>query len=122
MDRIALRGIAARGRHGANPGERDVEQTLSVDVEFNLDLRVAERSDRLEETVDYAQIHASITRIVASNSYCLLERLAGHILDDMFADRRIVCAQLTIGKPNLLDGATPSVTLVRDNPNYRAFL
>ncbi|MDQ2865719.1 MAG: dihydroneopterin aldolase [Candidatus Eremiobacteraeota bacterium] len=120
MDRIALRGIAASGRHGANPGERDAEQRFDLDVEFDIDLRAAEHSDALSDTVDYAELHRRLVAIVAETSYELLERLAGELLQELFADERIASARLTIGKPHILNGATPSVTLVRDNPAYRS--
>lgn len=119
MDRIALRRIVARGRHGANPGERDSEQSFELDVEIDADLRDAERSDRLEDTIDYARIHGRVIAIVARTSFALLERLGGEIVRDLFSDARIARARVTIGKPQLLDGATPSVTLVRDNPAHR---
>jgi hypothetical protein len=44
-----------------------------------------------------------------------MERVASVILDELFRDPRIVRAQLSISKPDLLDGATPTVHLVREN-------
>lgn len=119
MDRIGLRGIRAYGRHGANPGERDRAQPLDVELVFEIDLRAAQMNDDLGATVSYADVHARIVRLVGEESCMLLERLAGVLLDDLFSDARIARAELTIAKPALLDGATPSVTLVRDNPRYQ---
>lgn len=119
MDRIALRALRAHGRHGANPGERDSAQPFDVDLEFEIDLRDAQASDALDDTVNYAEVHRHLVEIVERESYVLLERLAGRMLDDLFRDARIASATLTIGKPGLLDGATPSVTLVRKNPRHR---
>ena len=120
MDRIALRALRAHGRHGANPGERDSAQPFDVDLEFEIDLRAAQASDALDDTVNYADVHRRLVEIVERESYVLLERLAGRMLDELFSDPRIASAALTIGKPGLLDGATPSVTLVRKNPRYSA--
>ena len=66
------------------------------------------------------RLHERITGIVQSTSFALLERLAGEVLRAIFTDARVARAQVEIGKPALLDGATPSVRLVRDNPAYRA--
>ncbi|MEO9170349.1 MAG: dihydroneopterin aldolase [Candidatus Baltobacteraceae bacterium] len=121
MDRVALRGIVVTGRHGANPGERDVEQSFNIDLDLDVDLSAAAQSDRLEDTVDYAGIHRCVVTVVGKTSFRLIERLAVAVLGELFSDARIVRAELKIGKPQLLDGATPSVTLVRDNPNYRAY-
>jgi 7,8-dihydroneopterin aldolase/epimerase/oxygenase len=116
MDRITLRGIRAMGRHGANPGERDREQPFDVDVVAELDLCEAQRSDDLADTLDYAALHRRIVKVVERTSHALLERLAAELIDAVFADARVVRAEVTVAKPELLDGATPSVTLVRERP------
>lgn len=120
MDVIALHGVRAYGHHGANPGEKDREQAFDVDVTLEIDLRSAEASDDLRDTVDYAKLHHEITRIVATTSFTLLERLSAEILRAIFVDRRVARAEVQIAKPELLDGATPSVRLRRDNPRFRA--
>jgi dihydroneopterin aldolase len=88
-----------------------VPQPFDIDVEVGLDLAAAQRSDVLADTVDYAALHAAIIGIVASTSYDLIERIARDILDLLFSDRRIVRAEVSIGKPRLLAGATPVVTV-----------
>ncbi len=110
-DTIALRGIRAFGRHGANPGEKDVPQPFDLDIVLDIDLATARRSDALAETVDYASLHAAIIEIVATTSYDLLERIGQDVLDHIFRDSRVTSAQVSIGKPRLLAGATPVVTL-----------
>jgi len=113
MDAITLRGVRAYGRHGANPGERERRQPIEVDVTAELDLQAAQRSDDLAQTVDYAALHARIVRVVSTTSYALLERLGGDLLDAIFADERIERVTVTLSKPRILAGATPSVTLTR---------
>ena len=110
-DTIALRGIRAFGRHGANAGEKDVPQPFDLEVVLDVDLAAARRSDRLAETVDYASLHASIVEIVATTSYDLLERVGQDVLDCILLDPRVTRAEVSIGKPRLLAGATPVVTL-----------
>lgn len=119
MDVIALRGIRVYGKHGANPGERDREQPFDLEILAELDLSAAEHSDDLGDTLNYDALHQRIAGIVQSTSYMLLERLAGEILRAIFADPRVARAEVQIAKPELLDGATPSVRLRRENPRYR---
>lgn len=116
MDVIALTGVRAYGRHGANPGERDAEQPFDLDVLLELDLGAASYSDDLGDTLNYAELHQRIVGIVQSTSFMLLERLAAEIVNAIFRDPRVVRADVSIGKPQLLDGATPSVRLRRENP------
>ncbi len=119
MDRIAVNGISAMGAHGADPGERETLQPFVVDIELACDLREAASTDALEATIDYATLHANIVEIVERRSYVLVERLADEILGYLFLDPRVASASVRVGKPEKLDGATPSVTLSRVNPRHR---
>jgi dihydroneopterin aldolase len=110
-DRIVLRNIRAYGKHGANAGERDHAQAFDIDLELDVDLQDARSSDALGDTIDYAAVYALVTRIVRERSYRLLERLGDEVLGQILRDERIAAASLTIAKPALLDGATPSITL-----------
>ncbi|HKU82275.1 MAG TPA: dihydroneopterin aldolase [Candidatus Tumulicola sp.] len=114
MDRIRLEAIRAYGRHGAEPSERERPQAFDVSVTLELDLERARRSDDLRHTIDYAQLHERIVAIVGGTSFALIERLAGEILDAALADDRVARAAVTVAKPEILAGATPSVTLARE--------
>ena len=120
MDRIALRGMRIAARHGAEPHEREHEQTFEIDVIAEIDLQAAAASDDIEQTLHYGRLHERLEAVVRERSYALLERLAADLLGAIFADPRVARAEVTIAKPGRLAGATPSVTLVRENPRYRA--
>ncbi len=110
-DAIELAGIRAYGRHGALPRERDRAQPFDLAVRVELDLAAARASDDLADTLDYAAAHARIVAIVEQHSYALLERLADEIARDVLRDPRATAVRVTIAKPHLLGGATPSVTV-----------
>jgi dihydroneopterin aldolase len=120
MDRITLRGIRAYGRHGANPGEREREQPFDIEMALEIDLRAAERSDELGDTLDYDALCRALVEIVESTSFFLLEALAGALATAVLADARVRSVELSVAKPGLLGGATPGVTLHRKNPRYGA--
>ncbi|MBV8344003.1 MAG: dihydroneopterin aldolase [Candidatus Eremiobacteraeota bacterium] len=113
MDRISLDGIRAYGKHGADAAERERAQPFDIAISAELDLTDAAATDDLSATLDYAALHERIVQIVATTSYALLERLAADLLDAVFEERRVQRARVTIAKPRILDGATPSVTLCR---------
>jgi dihydroneopterin aldolase len=114
VDRIALRGIRIAARHGADAGEREREQTFALDVTAELDLTAAAASDDVAHTVHYGDLYRRIRDAVTSRSHALLERVAADVLDVIFEDPRVRRASVTVGKPGLLEGATPEVTLVRE--------
>jgi dihydroneopterin aldolase len=120
VDRISLRGVRAYGRHGYDPAERERRQPFDIDAIAEIDLAAAAQTDDLAATMDYAALRERLVRAVATTSYALLERLAADLLDAVFDDPRVRRAEVTVSKPAILDGATPSVTLERANPRYRA--
>jgi dihydroneopterin aldolase len=111
IERIAVRGIRAYGKHGAAPRERDYVQPFDIDVELEVDAAAARASDDLRDAVDYAAVAKSVETLVRERSYVLLERLADEIARALLAEERIRSVRLVIAKPALLDGATPSVTV-----------
>ncbi len=118
MDRIKLSGIRAFGRHGVTAEERAGAQPFDVDLTVECDLSGAARDDEIAKTIDYARLHQRVVAAVTGPSHALLERLARAILDAVFEDGRIAGAEVTVGKPGVLDGATPSVTLARPNDRH----
>lgn len=117
MDRIELHGIRVFGHHGAEAAEREVEQPFDIDLVLDIDLHTPQASDDLADTLNYAVLHARVAEIVVSTSHALLESLVGDLLDAVFMDPRVQRAEVTVAKPKLLDGATPSVTLARERPH-----
>jgi dihydroneopterin aldolase len=112
-DRIAIRGIRVFGRHGANPGEQDVPQPFDVDVELEVDLERSVHTDALDDTLDYRKVHQVVADVVGTGQFTLLERLAQEIARTILHEDAVHAVTITIAKPGLLSGATPSVTLRR---------
>ncbi len=121
MDVIRIDGIRAFGRHGADPGERDAAQPFDVAVVIESDLSPAAGSDDLRDAIDYSVMRDAVVRIIEATSFRLIERLAAEIARTVLEDPRIAHAEITIAKPGILQGATPSVTLRRPNPKFHAW-
>jgi 7,8-dihydroneopterin aldolase/epimerase/oxygenase len=118
VDKITLRGVRAYGRHGYEAAERERRQPFDIEVIAEIDLRAAAESDDLSQTLDYAALQERLVRVVAKTSYALLERLAADLIDAVFDDPHVRSAEVTVSKPGILEGATPSVTLQRVNPRF----
>jgi len=113
VDEITICGIHALGRHGAYPGEKDAPQPFDVALRLYADLSASSASDALADTIDYAELHRRVVEVVEGRSFDLLERLADEIVRAVLADERVLGAEVTIGKPGRLGGATATVTLRR---------
>ncbi len=119
MDEIAITGIRAFGRHGAYAGEKDRPQAIDIALTLRVDLAAASRSDCLTDTIDYAEIHRRVVAIVEQRSFDLLERLGAEIIDAVFEDELVRAAEVSVGKPELLGGATATVTVRRTREGNR---
>jgi dihydroneopterin aldolase len=90
-DRIQLRGLRASGVHGVLPEEKERAQPFEMDLDLAVDLSVAAGTDRLSDTVDYADVADRAVGIVSgARSFDLLEALAGEVAAAILSsDRRI---------------------------------
>lgn len=79
IDRIILEGMQFYGYHGGRPEERSLGQPFQVDLEAELDLSVAGKSDDLENTVNYAHLYKVVKEVMEGRPRNLLESLAEEI-------------------------------------------
>ncbi len=100
LDRVALRGLRARGRHGWYDRERADGQIFLVDVVLHLDTTPAAASDHLNDTVDYGLLGERVVAVVEGESVRLLETLAQRIADQCLSDPRVVQVEVTVHKPD----------------------
>ncbi len=89
MDRIVITGLRELGVHGVLPEEQLRPQPFEVDLELLVDATAAGASDDLDDTVDYAAVCDAVSRVIASEQYRLLERLATRIAEVCRADARV---------------------------------
>ncbi len=95
-DCIRVLGLLVNARHGVRVEERTLTQPFEIDVEVRRDLTAASRTDRIEDTVDYACI-VRIVKEEMNGEHCrLLERLAGRILDRLEAimDKGVIVVRI----------------------------
>lgn len=83
-DRLYLVGARFHACHGALPHEATFPQPFSVDVELELDLSQALKTDRLEFTVDYRDVWETVQKVMEGPPRRLLETLAGDIADRLY--------------------------------------
>ncbi len=100
-DRIVLRNMQFRGRHGVYPFEQFAEQAFEVDVELTLNLQPAGVEDDLDRSVDYARVYATCRQIVESTSYRLLEALAEAIAHELLSAHEVDEVCVRIRKPDV---------------------
>jgi 7,8-dihydroneopterin aldolase/epimerase/oxygenase len=83
---IEITGLSLYTRHGVSEAERELGQRLVFDVSFELDDCDATVTDRVEDTVDYADACEQIALAAQERSYSTLERLCSAVAERL-ADR-----------------------------------
>ena len=99
LDRIDLRGVAARGHHGVFAEERQNGQTFIADVSLGLDLGPAAREHDLTKTVHYGILAQQIHDAITHDPVDLIETLALRMVDLCLAEESVRWASVTVHKP-----------------------
>ena len=83
---VELRGLSVHTHHGVTEAEREVGQRLEMDVSFEVPDCDAVLTDRLEDTVDYAEVTDIVVLAATERSYRTLERLC-QVIAERLAER-----------------------------------
>jgi dihydroneopterin aldolase len=115
--RLFLSGIAASGRHGARPGEKDEPQGFVVD----LDIEVEVVDDEIAATADYRGVSESVRSVIAEGSYDLIEVIAHAVAERVLAHQHVTRVTAVVHKPYAarrleIDGVAAAVTLPAGGP------
>ena len=80
---IEITGLSLYTHHGVEQAERDVGQRLVFDIWFDVGTPDATVTDRVEDTVDYADVCQQVALAAQERSYRTLERLCSAVADRM---------------------------------------
>ncbi|MEU3062096.1 dihydroneopterin aldolase [Streptomyces subrutilus] len=100
MDRVALRGLKARGHHGVFPREREEGQTFIVDLVLHLDTRPAAAGDDLAKTVHYGVVAEEVVAVVQGEPVDLIETLAERIARQCLTHEAVAQVEVIVHKPD----------------------
>ena len=78
---VEVTGLSLYTRHGVSAAEQEVGQRLIVDVSLELSDCDAVVTDRVEDTVDYAEVCEQVALAAQERSYRTLERLCAAIAE-----------------------------------------
>ena len=86
--------------HGLFEEENKLGQKFIFDIECELNYKKAMFSDEMTDSISYADIAEVVVKTATTNTFNLLERLAGEILKNIFTEfSQIEHINLKINKP-----------------------
>jgi 7,8-dihydroneopterin aldolase/epimerase/oxygenase len=96
---IEITGLSLYTQHGVSEAERELGQRLVIDVAFELTDCDALVTDRIEDTVDYAEVCEQVALAAQERSYKTLERLCTAIADRLMARYGADSVRVKAAKP-----------------------
>jgi dihydroneopterin aldolase len=100
-DLIFLKGLTIHAHHGVLAHEASVGQRFVVDLELSADLGKAGESDRLIDTISYADVAEVAQRAFTARKYKLIEASAQAVARALLtAFPSVVEIAITVHKPH----------------------
>jgi len=85
--------------------ERQIKQTVVLDLELATDIRKAAQSDHIDDTIDYKSLTKAVIAFVEASEFQLVETLAERVCDLVQSEFDVAWVKLKLNKPGALRGA-----------------
>jgi dihydroneopterin aldolase len=99
MDKIFIHALKAEAIIGIYDWERQVRQTVLIDLEIAADIRKAALTDSIDDTLNYKRVAKRILAFVESSQFHLVETLAEHVAMLVLEEFGISWVRITLSKP-----------------------
>lgn len=114
MDTVFIRDLRAEAVIGVYAWERDIRQTLVLNLELGWDNRSAAAEDDLTQALDYAAVAARMLEHLEESRCELIETLAEQLAGLLQNEFRVPWLRLSLAKPGAVPQArTVGVTIER---------
>jgi dihydroneopterin aldolase len=102
MDKIFIHALKTEAIIGIFDWERQVKQTVIVDIEIGVDVTKAALSDSIDDTLNYKRVAKRVLAFVEASKFHLVETLAEHIAMLILEDFGIAWVRLSLSKPGAI--------------------
>lgn len=100
LDLIEIKGLKLATRIGVHAWEKEIDQTLSIDIILHLDL--SQCQDQLARTIDYDALAQRISTCICSQSFNLIETVAEEIAVFVKSSFEVQKVVVSVSKPHAL--------------------
>ena len=105
-DRVFVENLTVETVIGIFDWEREIRQSVSLDLEMDFDIRKAAASDSIADTLDYKAVSKRLIHFIEQSEFQLVEALAEEcariVLDEFPVDR----LTLKLSKPGAVRGSS----------------
>ena len=120
MDKIFIHALKTEAIVGIFDWERQVKQTVLMDLELSADIRKAALSDSIDDTVNYKRVAKRVLAFVAASQFHLVETLAEHLAMLMLEEFGVAWVGISLSKPGAIRNSRDvGVVLERDREDLK---
>ncbi|HEY9032894.1 MAG TPA: dihydroneopterin aldolase [Pseudomonadales bacterium] len=105
MDIVYVRDLKIDTIIGIYDWEREVRQTVSLDLEMATDIRKAAQSDSIDDTLDYKAVSKRLIAFIAGSEFQLIEAMAEQCAQIVLDEFAVPWLRLRLSKPGAVRGA-----------------
>lgn len=105
MDIVYIRELEIDTVIGIYDWERQIRQTVSLDLDLATDIRPAAASEDIERALDYKAVSKRLIAYVEESEFLLIETLAERIATIVLDEFDVPWLRLRVGKPGAVTGA-----------------
>lgn len=105
MDIVYLRDLKIETVIGIFDWERQIKQTVVLDIDMATDVAAAAATDNIAQALDYKAVTKRVIQFVEASEFQLVETLAERIAELLRNEFEIPWLKLTVNKKGALRGA-----------------
>jgi dihydroneopterin aldolase len=99
MDTIFIHALKSEAIIGIFDWERQVKQTVLLDIELSADIRKAALSDSIDDTLNYKRVAKRVLAFIAASSFHLVETLSEQVAMLILAEFEVASVRIALSKP-----------------------
>jgi len=112
MDLVLIEGLEVRTVIGIYDWEREIRQTVRLDLEMAWDISKAGKTDNIEDTLDYKSVSKRLIDFVEASEFGLIESLAEHCAMIIIHEFHVPWLRLKMSKPGAVRGSENVAVLI----------
>lgn len=115
---MSIHQLQVKTKIGVYPWEQRIEQTIVIDLELEIDINKASKSDNVANTQNYVTLIQSIETFLSTHQYKLIESLTDKLAQHLLEKFKIPWLKITVHKLSPVKNVkSASITVQRSQAN-----
>ena len=111
-DRVLIEGLEVRTVIGIYDWEREIRQSVRIDLEMAWDISAAAASDDIADALDYKAVSKRLIAFVEASQFGLIEALAEQCARIVLDEFAVPWLRLKLSKPGAVRGSENVAVLI----------